>query len=106
MSLDAVLREKVFAEPRLVVFGVEGSTKDTQGFIVAEREVLFEVNSYSTLEGIISLIAAYYVFYVSYPKSSVAASTLLFIQEALLQHPDTTTRKTAKYTSLINSILD
>ncbi len=103
--MELVLQEKVFPEPRLVIFGRESSTRDTQGFIIAEGEVLFEVDNFTILEGVTSLLASYYVFYVSYPKSSLAAGVLLFFQEVLLQEPDITVRKTAKYTTLINSIL-
>ena len=83
----------------------QGSTdKNTQGFIVAEKDVLFEVDGFNLLEGIISLIAAYYAFYVSYPKSSPAAGVLLFNQEVLLCQADVQIKKTSKYVSLINSI--
>ena len=70
--------------------------KNAQGFIVAEKDVLFEVDGFNLLEGIISLIATYYEFYVSYPKSSPAAGVLLFIQEVLLCQPDVQIKKDFK----------
>ena len=78
--------------------------KNAQGFIIAEKQVLFEVDSFTLTDGLISLIASYYVFYVSYPKSSPATGVLLFIQEILLGQADVTTKKTSKYIGLINSV--
>ena len=57
------------------------------------------------MEGLISLIASYYVFYVSYPKSSPVTGVLLFVQEVLLGQPDVSVKKTSKYAALINSQL-
>ena len=68
-------------EPRLVIFT---NGENSQGYVVAEKEVIFEVDGFSVLEGLISLIASYYSLYISYPKSPIAAMELLFIQEALL----------------------
>ena len=96
--------EKTFSEPRLIIFHDVADKTNDQAFIVAEREIVFEVTSFSLEEGLLSLIAAYYAFFVKYPKSSPAASTLLFIQEILLELPDTS-KKTAKYQALVNSIL-
>ena len=52
------------------------------------------------------LIAVYYAFYVQYPKSAPARSFLLFIQEILLEKQDMTIKRTAKYTSFINTLLE
>ena len=60
-----------FTEPRLLIFGA------------AERKVLFEVSNFSVGRAIACLLAAYYIFYVNYPKSGVANSFLLFVQEIL-----------------------
>jgi len=42
---------------------------NSQGRIVAEKEVLFDVvvDGFSVVDGLITLLAAYYVFYVKYP---------------------------------------
>ena len=52
-------------EPRLVVFK-DHNGRPNQGFIVAEQEVLFEVTGFTIIEGMISLLAAYYSLYISY----------------------------------------
>ena len=80
---------------------------NSQGVIVAEKEVLFDVivNGFSVVDGLIALLAAYYVFYVKYPKSTPAAGFLLFLQEIILDSPERS-KKTSTYASLINSIID
>ena len=77
-------------EPRLVIFVNEQDIRNAQGFIIAEKQVLFEVDSFTLTDGLLSLIASYCVFYVSYPKSSPATGVLLFIQEVLLGQADIT----------------
>ena len=104
-SLDVVLHEKSFPEPRLIIFSDENRVKEAQAFIIAEKEVLFEIDNFSVCDALISLIAAYYVFFVSYPKSCTASGLLLFIQEVLLGSQDVSTKKTSKYTALINSFV-
>ena len=55
------------------------------GFIVVEGSVLFEVDSFSVIDGILSLIASYYILHISYPARSLrAASFLLFVQEMIV----------------------
>ena len=73
---------------------------------MAERAVLFEINDFTISEGLISLLASYYVYYISYPKSPPAAGTLLFMQEMLLCMPDASVKKTSTYSALIDSIAD
>ena len=102
MDIDAITSEKGFPEPRLVIVG-QGESR--QGFIVAEKEILLEVDGFNIMEGLITLLSCYYVFYVSYPKSGPAAGTLLFLQEVVLNEPAKLIRKPARYSSLINSIL-
>ena len=82
-ELEEILKEKTFPEPRLI-FVNEQDIRNAQGFIIAEKQVLFEVDGFTLTDGLLSLIASYYVFYVSYPKSSPATGVLLFIQEVLL----------------------
>ena len=71
---------------------------------MAERAVLFEISDFNIAEGLISLLASYYTYYISYPKSSPAAGILLFMQELLLCMPDTTVKKTSTYSSLIDAL--
>lgn len=93
-------------EPRLVMFQ-DHLGKCNQGFIIAEQEVLFEVTEFTIIEGMTSLIATYYSLYISYPKSTVAADELLFIQEALLEtEADKSSKKRLKYNSLMNALVD
>ena len=68
-----MLNEKTFNEPRLAVF--RGGSRD-QGYIVAEKAMLFEVTDFNVTEGLVSLLASYYAYYISYPKSSPAAGIL------------------------------
>ena len=68
--MQGILKENVFPEPRLVVLSAEkGNWNCVQGFVVVERELMFKVENFSMLEGIVSLIATYYTFYISHPKS-------------------------------------
>ena len=80
---------------------------NSQGLIIAEKELLFEVdiNGFSVVDGLIALLAAYYIFYVKYPKSTPAAGFLLFLQEIILESPERS-KKTSTYASLINSIVE
>ena len=89
---------KAFSEPRHVVFLTEDNVQNGQGFVIAEKTILYEVDNFSVCEGIVALITADYIFYVPYPKSSSAAVYTRGIQ-------DVNVRKTSKYTSLINSVL-
>ena len=54
--------------------------RNSQGFIVAKKQILLEVDGFNILEGLITLLSCYYVVYVRYP----AAGTLLFLQEVVL----------------------
>ena len=60
-NLETILKERIFMEPRLVIFR-DSNEEYTQGFIVAEQEVIFEVDRFDIVEGLISLIASYYFF--------------------------------------------
>ena len=77
-----------------------GQGENSQGFIVAEKQILLEVDSLNILKGLITLLASYYVFYASYPKSGPAPGTLLFLQEVALTEPAKVIRKPARYSSL------
>lgn len=103
--MQQVLNEKTFNEPRLVIF-TNGGSQALQGFIVAEKTQLFEVDDFNISEGMISLLASYYAFYINYPKSLPASGVLLFMQEHLLCMPDTSAKKTSTYSTLIDYLKD
>lgn len=99
--------ESTFSEPRLIMFrSDDGTTEEiSQGFVVSEKNIVFEITNYSVIDGLISLLASYYVFHVNYPTSVPAQSLLLFLQEVLLEHSaEPGTKKTAKYRATINSL--
>lgn len=102
MDLEIVAAEKGFPEPRLLLIKQE---KMHQGFIIAEKEILFEVDNFSIVDGITTLLASYYVFFVKYPKSAPAAGLLLFLQEIILNKPAKNVRKPARYSALVNALL-
>lgn len=79
-NLQGILKEKLFPEPRLIVFTTEGGRlKEAQGMIVVENEILFEIENFNIVSGLTSLIASYFVFDVSYPKPTTVSNFLLFI---------------------------
>ena len=100
-AIEEIYKMMSFPEPRLIIFAQKQDIKEAQGFIIAEKQILFEVDSFTVVDGMVSLIASYYAFYVSYPRSSPATA----IQEHLLEQPDVTVKKTTKYVALINSIV-
>ena len=95
-----MLQEKVFAEPRLIIFVSMAHPEAAQGFVIAEKEILLQINNFTVIRELIILIAIYYVFYVGYPKSIPARGFLLFIQEVLLEKKDKTVKRNAKYTGV------
>ena len=91
-------------EPRLVVFNDQSTPK--QEFIVAEKEVLFEITDFTIGEGLTCLLATYYTLYISYPKSAVAADELLFIQEMLLEVEGDNVKRRLKYRTLTSALIN
>lgn len=76
--------EHTYSEPRLVHFLSDSEDAAiSQGLIVAEKNVLFEITDFSIINGLISFLATYYVFHVNYPKSVPAQSLLLFLLEII-----------------------
>ena len=73
---------------------------------MAEKTVIFEVTDFSLIDGFISLLASYYVFYVNYPSKSVPAqSLLLFFQEYILESPEPSAKKTARYRTTVSTLV-
>ena len=70
-------------EPRLVVFHYE-SSEIQQVFLCAENRDILEVST--LVEGLIQLMAAYYVYSVQYPN--MCKATLYFLQDIVLGRPD------------------
>ena len=58
-DIQEVLKVKSFSEPRLIVIVNKSNASLAQGFIAAEKELLFQIDNFSISEGIISLIATY-----------------------------------------------
>ena len=56
--------EKGFTEPKLAIFKDQRNIESSQGLIITEKELLFEVdiNGFSVVDGLIALLAAYYIF--------------------------------------------
>ena len=75
----------------------------SQAFIIAEKTIIFEVTDVNVCQCLLSLLATYYVFDISYPKSQPASSFLLFLQEYLLELK-VNMKKPAKYTAFINKL--
>ena len=102
-----MLKEKSFAEPKLVIFTNQADKEcKAQGFVLAEKAMLFEIPEFTVLGGLTSLLAAYYIFDVSYPKSFAAANFLLFTQEYILESRDRKAKHSVRYNEFINNIID
>ena len=104
-NLDDIFKEKVFPEPRLLIFVDEGHPEKATGCLVVEKNVMYKILEFSVIEGIISLIAGYYTLFVSYPASSPAKCFLLFVQEILLGKKEAGKKRPSKYNELLNRIL-
>lgn len=59
-DIDTVIVDSSFPEPRLVLFEGDTGSTITQGFIVAEKNVIFEITNFSVFEGLVLLLATYY----------------------------------------------
>ena len=86
-------------EPRLVVFHQEDEI--IQMFLCAENDSLFEIPANTLAEGFTHLMAAYYVFDVSYPRGCMPS--LYFLQDILLDQPDNLSRP-VRYTAYVRSV--
>ena len=103
-NIEKAAGEKSFPEPRLAIFNEE-SKAHTQGFIVAEGRILFEITDFSIPIALAALIGCYYVFDVSYPKPAPASGLLLSVQELLMGRHEQDVKKSARYSSLVDSIM-
>ena len=75
--------EKSFPKPRMAIF--KGSNS-SQGFIIAEQDILFEVTDFTIIGGIVALLGSYYVYFVKDPKPVPAYSLLLFYKSTCLNN--------------------
>ena len=88
-DIDTTVSQNVFSEPRLVLIQSDVNEGDIiQGFIVAEKTLVFEITEFSVVDGLIALLASYYIFDVNYAKSTPALSLMLFLQEQVMGMPD------------------
>ena len=105
-DIQEVLNLKGFSEPRLIIFVNKSNPSLAQGFIAAEKELLFEIDNFLISEGIVSIIATSYCYYISYPTSLLAQSFLLFVQEILLKEKAVSgVKRSSRYSKLVNFIL-
>jgi hypothetical protein len=88
-------------EPRLLVVVEEGHMQ--QMFVSIEGDMVVDICSEKLVDGLIHLMASYYVFDVSYPTS--CKSSLLFFQDFLMKMPDKARRPTryVSYIDILNS---
>lgn len=86
-------------EPNLIVFCDDGD-EFSQLFLCAEQKVTYETSE-KLLDGIVLLMAMYYVFDVMYNPSCKA--TLLFFQDILMECPDSQPRP-IRYSTFIDSL--
>lgn len=105
-DIDEVISENTFSEPRLVLFITDLSSDDiiSQRFIVAEKNLVFKVTNFTIEEGLVSLLAAYYVLHVNYPKSQPAYMMLLFLQEYIMESIDSCAKKPKPLLTLLRKL--
>ena len=85
-------------EPRLIVF--HDIEKIVQMFIAAENDSILEVPSSSFKDGLVQLMAAYYVYNVQYP--AMCKSILFFLQDVVMDKPDAGSRnRPTRYSSYL-----
>lgn len=98
--MDSTLKSTMM-EPRLVIFCTQEDNSQ-QMFICAENEVILEIPTSKLVDGLVHLMAMYYVFDVQYP--SFCKATLFFIQDILMEKSDITKRPTRYKTFIQNSL--
>lgn len=83
IDVDKEVEKEKQSEPYIVVAGKPG-LDNTQFFIACEQAILFE--SKSLRDALVDLIATYYVFNISYPKS--VCGVMLFFQHFIFNLKD------------------
>ncbi len=91
--------KSTIVEPRLVIFESEDFILQT--FISAENDCLVEVPATTIVEGLVYLMAAYYVFNVAYPK--LYQPLLYMVQDFVMDKSDNGKRPT-RYASFAATI--
>lgn len=107
-DIQEVLKVKTFSEPRLIIFVNKSNPTHHSVWLKGlsrQRTNSFSKDNFSISEGIISLIATYYCYYISYPKSLPAQSFLLFVQILLKEKAVSGVKRSSKYSKLVNFIL-
>ena len=87
-------------DPSLVVFSNGDSSEINQMFITAENQVIVELNTTKLIDGLIHLMAIYYVMDVSYPKC--CKPTYFFLQDVLMGDLDEFPRPT-RYSTFVST---
>ena len=77
----------------------------TQGFFLAEQDIMFEIPDFTVVNGLISLLAAYYIYDISYPKAFAAGNFLLFLQECILENRDRKVKHAVRYNDFVNTVM-
>ena len=95
-DLEGMLPKSI-NEPNLVIYCDDDIIK--QIFVCAEHEVTYEVTKLT--DSLVLLMAMYYVFDVSYNPATRA--TLLFLQDILMECPDSDPRPT-RYSTFVNTL--
>ena len=72
-----------------------------QIFICAENTIVVEVPSNNLVDGLIHLMATYYVFNVQYP--GFCKASLLFLQDVLMAMPEPGVHRPTRYSTFISS---
>ena len=90
-----------------MIFSNENVCNNDQAIIIAEGDVILTLDNFTVSDGLLHLIASYYIYDINYPSSTPALSMLLFFQEILLCVQDDihTYKKSAKYSTLVNMLL-
>ena len=101
VDIASCLNDSALMEPKLVIYEEEENVQ--QMFLCAENEVILEVPTCSSglVDGLVHLMALYYVFDVQYP--SFCKPTLYFMQDILMGRPDREKRPTRYATFIQNN---
>ena len=94
-----ILKSILSHQSWLLVFTDDGAL--SQMIVCAENEELFEMPGETLLEGIMHLMAAYYVYNVEYPRG--CKGLLYFIQDILMERSGSGKRPT-RYKTFINRL--
>ena len=104
MNVEFALNKSTFSEPNLLVFVNPEKTEIEQIFLCAERDLLMEVQNSTKLQlidGLVHLMAAYYVFNVAYP--SACKATFYFLQDIIMKKGETGAHRPIRYSTFLTA---